>query len=75
MHGVIAAIAPAEKGFERRIRFTCERERLARIFDAGLGEVVGHVLPVARNPQGDGWQTGSWYSKKENWQKWAAMKN
>ena len=50
---------------DSRLEDATERERLARVFDTGLAEVVGHVLPVARNPHGDAWQTGSWFLRRE----------
>ena len=40
-----------------------ERARLARLFDAGIAAVVGHVLPLRRNPTGGGrgWTSSPWY--------------
>jgi uncharacterized protein (DUF2126 family) len=38
-----------------------ERERLRRLFDVGLGEVVGYALPLSAAADGRGWRTGSWY--------------
>ena len=40
-----------------------ERARLARLFDAGLDAVVGHVLPLRRKPAGDGrgWTSSPWF--------------
>ncbi len=37
-----------------------ERERLAKIFRQGLDKVVGHVLPLKRDPLA-GWQSGQWF--------------
>jgi len=42
-----------------------ERERLMRVFTQGLGHVVGHVLPLARAPDGLRWQSGSWFLRTE----------
>ena len=36
-----------------------ERERLARTFQKGLGEVVGYALPIQR--LAEGWTSGSWF--------------
>ena len=41
------------------------RARLAKIFERGLGEIVGHVLPIARTAAGDRWHTGSWFLRSE----------
>ena len=40
-----------------------ERERIARIFQKGLGSVVGYALPVQRSsgPDGAGWRSGPWF--------------
>ncbi len=40
-----------------------ERARLARVFEQGLGKVIGHVLPVTRD--GDHWRTGPWFLRRE----------
>ena len=40
-----------------------ERERLARLFDRGLHEVTGYVLPIRR--EGDAWQSGPWFLRDE----------
>ena len=50
--------------FDARLDDANERERLARVFDQGLASVVGHVLPVARDPAG-GWRTGPWFLRRE----------
>ncbi len=50
--------------FDSRLDDELERARLRRIFDQGLSEVVGHVLPLARRKEG-GWQTGSWFLRDE----------
>lgn len=40
-----------------------ERERIARIFDRGLHEVVGYVLPIER--AGASWKSGPWFLRDE----------
>jgi uncharacterized protein (DUF2126 family)/transglutaminase-like putative cysteine protease len=47
--------------FDSRLEDPMERARLAKIFEQGLEQTIGHVLPIARAPQGDRWQSGSWY--------------
>jgi uncharacterized protein (DUF2126 family) len=47
--------------FDSRLADPMERARLAKIFEQGLDQVIGHVLPIARTAQGDRWQTGSWF--------------
>jgi uncharacterized protein (DUF2126 family) len=37
-----------------------ERERLARLFQQGLGEVVGYALPLRKASEG-GWESSSWF--------------
>jgi uncharacterized protein (DUF2126 family)/transglutaminase-like putative cysteine protease len=49
--------------FKSRLEDPIERARLARVFEQGLGTVVGHVLPLevdyGRGPVGH-WRSGSW---------------
>jgi uncharacterized protein (DUF2126 family)/transglutaminase-like putative cysteine protease len=40
-----------------------ERDRLARIFQKGLGSVVGYALPLRRN--GAGWMSGPWFLRDD----------
>jgi uncharacterized protein (DUF2126 family)/transglutaminase-like putative cysteine protease len=42
-----------------------ERLRLARIFERGLGAVVGYALPLRRGPDGV-WESGRWLLRREN---------
>jgi uncharacterized protein (DUF2126 family)/transglutaminase-like putative cysteine protease len=42
-----------------------ERERLRRVFSAGLGNVVGYALPIAREPGGAAWRSGPWHLRGE----------
>ena len=46
---------------DARLDDELERERLRRVYSAGLGTTVGYALPIARHP-GDkpGWRTGPW---------------
>lgn len=41
-----------------------ERDRLARLFQQGLGEVVGYALPVKRTS--NGWLSGAWFLRDED---------
>jgi uncharacterized protein (DUF2126 family) len=45
-----------------------ERERIARLFQQGLDEVVGYALPIQRVRYGhqQGWQTGSWFLRDDD---------
>lgn len=51
--------------FDARLDDPLERERMRRVFDQGLDSVVGHVLPLARTPAGDAWQSGPWFLRGE----------
>jgi uncharacterized protein (DUF2126 family)/transglutaminase-like putative cysteine protease len=51
--------------FQSRLEDPLERARLARIFERGLDEPVGYVLPVARAADGRRWQTGPWFLRSE----------
>nr|WP_284060437.1 transglutaminase family protein [Pseudomonas sp. NW5] len=42
-----------------------ERKRLRRVFERGLDQVVGHILPLARSADGQRWQSGSWFLRDE----------
>jgi uncharacterized protein (DUF2126 family) len=48
-----------------------DRARLARLFERGLGAVVGYVLPLARRddpdaPTGWQWRSGPWFFRSEH---------
>ncbi len=47
-----------------------ERNRLARVMQQGLGEVVGYALPLKRNAPGGGssgnWVSGAWYLRDDD---------
>ena len=51
--------------FESELKDPLERARLAQVFEQGLDAVIGHVLPVARTPDGSRWQTGPWFLRSE----------
>jgi uncharacterized protein (DUF2126 family)/transglutaminase-like putative cysteine protease len=48
-----------------RLADPLERARLARVFGGELGEPIGYVLPIARAPDGAGWQTSRWFLRSE----------
>ena len=45
-----------------------ERERIARLFQRGLGEVVGYALPIKRALSGQqpGWMSGAWFLRDDD---------
>ena len=45
-----------------------ERDRIARIFQNGLDEVVGYALPIERCSYGKerGWRSGSWFLRDDD---------
>src|SRR5262249_15584995 len=45
-----------------------ERDRIARIFQKGLGEVVGYALPIKRARYGNqlGWMSGAWFLRDDD---------
>ena len=51
--------------FDAKLADPLERERLRKVFSQGLDKVVGHVLPLAKNANGIGWQTGPWFLRAE----------
>jgi uncharacterized protein (DUF2126 family) len=50
---------------DSRLEDPMERARLAKIFEQGLGETIGHVLPLARSVEDERWQTGLWFLRTE----------
>ncbi|MFM1770232.1 MAG: hypothetical protein RJA22_2761 [Verrucomicrobiota bacterium] len=42
-----------------RLQDRQERDRLARLFEQGLGQVIGYALPLRKS--GPGWQSGPWF--------------
>jgi len=56
--------------FDSRLDDEMERERLRRVFDAGLGAEVGYALPLRRTEgeaalAGARWETGPWFFRDE----------
>jgi uncharacterized protein (DUF2126 family)/transglutaminase-like putative cysteine protease len=51
---------------DARLSDPLERERLRKVFCRGLGEVVGHVLPLMRSAGDDTWLTGPWFLRDEH---------
>ena len=55
--------------FDSRLDDELERVRLRRVFDSGLSEVTGYVLPLAREQGGalggPHWVTGPWFFRDE----------
>jgi uncharacterized protein (DUF2126 family)/transglutaminase-like putative cysteine protease len=43
-----------------------ERLRLARVFDRGLGTVVGYALPLKHADDAPGWLSGRWFLRREH---------
>jgi uncharacterized protein (DUF2126 family)/transglutaminase-like putative cysteine protease len=45
-----------------------ERLRLARVFEQGLGKIVGYALPLRRlyGPNGPHWESGDWFLRREH---------
>lgn len=56
-------VDPLKSNLKNRL----ERERIARIFDTGLNEVTGHVLPLKKKEVGGlkKWTSGSWFLRDE----------
>ncbi|CAD5106567.1 transglutaminase family protein [Zestomonas carbonaria] len=51
---------------DARLADPLERERLRKVFCRGLGEVVGHILPVSRSADGNEWLSGQWFLRDEH---------
>jgi len=49
--------------FDSRLEDPLERARLARIFSQGLDTVVGHILPIGKDPSGQSWQSSPWFER------------
>jgi uncharacterized protein (DUF2126 family)/transglutaminase-like putative cysteine protease len=45
-----------------------ERERLARVFEQGLGKIIGFALPLRRSHAGPQplWESGPWFLRREH---------
>ena len=55
-----ANVSPEKSNLKDKL----ERERIARIFQQGLGSVVGYALPIKRAP--GGWVTGAWFLRDDD---------
>jgi uncharacterized protein (DUF2126 family)/transglutaminase-like putative cysteine protease len=51
---------------DSRINDSLERDRIAKVFEQGLNQQVGHVFPVMRNQMNGRWQTGPWFLRGEH---------
>ncbi|MFF7707656.1 transglutaminase family protein [Pseudomonas sp. NPDC007930] len=56
-----ANVTPADS----RVSDALERARLRKVFEQGLGHVVGHVLPLARSDDGKQWITSGWHLRDD----------
>ncbi len=50
---------------DSRLDDELERDRLARVFSASLGSVVGYALPIVCE-HGSGWKSGPWHLRREH---------
>ena len=50
---------------DSRLEDPLERARLHKVFEQGLGAIIGHVLPLARE-ENQPWQSGSWFLRSEH---------
>jgi uncharacterized protein (DUF2126 family)/transglutaminase-like putative cysteine protease len=57
-------VTPEKTNLKNRL----ERERIARLFQRGLGEVVGYALPIERVLYGNelGWRSGAWFLRDDD---------
>jgi uncharacterized protein (DUF2126 family)/transglutaminase-like putative cysteine protease len=51
--------------FESQLKDPMERERLAKIFEQGMEQTIGYVLPIARTAEDDRWRSGAWFLRSE----------
>jgi uncharacterized protein (DUF2126 family) len=51
--------------FDSKLDDPQERARLAKVFEQGLDAVIGHVLPIRRDPDDACWRTGPWFLRRE----------
>jgi uncharacterized protein (DUF2126 family) len=51
--------------FNSKLEDPQERARLAKVFEQGLDEIIGHVLPVTRDAGAEQWRTGPWFLRRE----------
>ena len=59
-----ANVTPEKTNLKNKL----ERERITKIFERGLGEVVGYALPIKRALYGNqsGWMSGSWFLRDDD---------
>lgn len=50
---------------DSRLEDPLERARLRKVFEQGLGAVIGQVLPLARE-ENQPWQSGAWFLRSEH---------
>ncbi|AEF46803.1 Protein of unknown function DUF2126 [Serratia sp. AS12] len=50
---------------DSRLEDPLERARLHKVFEQGLGAIIGQVLPLARE-ENQPWQSGSWFLRSEH---------
>jgi uncharacterized protein (DUF2126 family)/transglutaminase-like putative cysteine protease len=50
---------------QNNLREEEERRRLAGVFERGLNQIVGYVLPLERASDGAGWVSGPWFLRSE----------
>ena len=57
-------VTPAKSNLKDKL----ERDRIARIFQQGLGEIVGYALPLERASDGGpaGWISGPWFLRDQD---------
>ena len=57
-------VTPEKSNLENKL----ERERIARLFQQGLGEAVGYALPIKRAmfDHQPGWVSGSWFLRDDD---------
>ncbi len=51
--------------FDARLDDPLERDRIRRVYEYGLPNPVGYVLPVSISPYTGTWQTGPWFLRDE----------
>ena len=66
--GANAGCRPTSIRSRHRLEDAEERKRLAKIFEQGLGKVVGYALPLRRRHDGttSTWQTGPWFLRSQH---------
>jgi uncharacterized protein (DUF2126 family) len=63
----VARAPPAgqRRPFDARLDDPLERDRIRRVYEYGLPNPVGYVLPVGINAYTGAWQTGPWFLRDE----------